>query len=145
MRSQGDDKVKQATELLNKIKEYLEQGKWIRNQEWTNSEISKINKMMLFSTKPIVYLINISKDDYVNKKGKWLKKIKEFVDEKCPGKIIPFSVEYEESIVDQTNVENSQLQKIIHAGNEVLNLIHFFTCGKDEVKSWTIRNGAKAP
>lgn len=37
------------------------------------------------------------------------------------------------------------MQKIIHAGNELLNLIPYFTCGKDEVKSWTIRNGSKAP
>ena len=63
--------------------------------------------MMLFSTKPMVYLINISKDDYLTKKNKWLKKIKEFVDEKCPGKIIPFSVEYEESIAGQQTLENS--------------------------------------
>ncbi len=30
-------------------------------------------------------------------------------------------------------------------GNELLHLIHFFTVGKDEVKSWTIREGVKAP
>ena len=26
-----------------------------------------------------------------------------------------------------------------------MNLIHFFTSGEDEVKCWTVRNGAKAP
>lgn len=54
--------------------------------------------MMLFTTKPVIYLVNISKDDYLSKKNKWLGKIKNVVEEKCPGKIIPFSVEYEQSL-----------------------------------------------
>lgn len=37
------------------------------------------------------------------------------------------------------------IPKIIKTGYEVLNLIHFFTCGKDEVRCWTIRKGTKAP
>ncbi len=53
---------------------------------------------MLFTAKPVVYLINISKDDYISKKNKWLGKIKALVEEKCPGKIIPFSAEFEESL-----------------------------------------------
>ena len=65
--------------------------------------------MMLFSTKPMVYLVNISKDDFLTKKNKWLGKIKAFVEEKCPGKIIPFSVEYEDSIQNESNKEHSQI------------------------------------
>ncbi len=78
----------------------MEKGRWIRNQDWTNSEVNKINKLMLFTAKPVVDLVNISKDDFVSKKNKWLGKIKALVDEKCPGKIIPFSAEFEESIKD---------------------------------------------
>ena len=37
------------------------------------------------------------------------------------------------------------LTKIIHTGYDILNLIHFFTAGKDEVRCWTVRKGAKAP
>lgn len=85
----------------------MDNGKWIRNQEWTNSEINRINKLMLFTAKPVVYLVNISKEDFVTKKNKWLGKIKAFVDEKCPGKIIPFSAEYEESLAKDTLNENS--------------------------------------
>lgn len=32
-----------------------------------------------------------------------------------------------------------------NTGYKTLNLIHYFTCGKDEVKSWTIREGCNAP
>lgn len=37
------------------------------------------------------------------------------------------------------------IPKVIKTGYEILNLINFFTCGKDEVRSWTIRKGSKAP
>ena len=33
----------------------------------------------------------------------------------------------------------SQLEKIVSAGYEHLSLCHFFTCGEDEVKCWTLR------
>lgn len=37
------------------------------------------------------------------------------------------------------------IPKIIKTGYENLSLIHFFTCGKDEVRCWTVRKGSKAP
>lgn len=40
---------------------------------------------------------------------------------------------------------NSALDKIIVTGYKALQLIYFFTAGKDEVKAWTILKGTKAP
>ncbi|KAK4336760.1 hypothetical protein RND71_044062 [Anisodus tanguticus] len=37
------------------------------------------------------------------------------------------------------------LEKIIVTGYKALQLIYFFTAGKDEVKAWTIQLGSKAP
>lgn len=37
------------------------------------------------------------------------------------------------------------IDKIINAGHESLDLINYFTCGEDEVKSWTVRRNTKAP
>jgi len=39
----------------------------------------------------------------------------------------------------------SAIPKIIRIGYDALQLVHFFTCGEDEVKCWTIRKGTKAP
>lgn len=93
----------------------------------------------------MVYLVNISKTDFETKKNKWLVKIKQYVDANCPGKMIPFSVEFEQELLKSEQKEASMVRKIIDSGNEALSLIHFFTTGKDEVKSWTIRSGCKAP
>jgi len=37
------------------------------------------------------------------------------------------------------------LPKIITTGYHTLDLVHFFTCGADEVRAWTVRRGTAAP
>jgi obg-like ATPase 1 len=49
--------------------------------------------------KNVVYLINLSVQDFLNKKNKWLGKIKEWIDKNSPGDIIPYSAEYERDLV----------------------------------------------
>ena len=46
--------------------------------------------------------------------------------------------EEQEKLLKKHNVE-SKMKEIIHTGYANLNLIHYFTCGPDEVKCWTIR------
>lgn len=36
-------------------------------------------------------------------------------------------------------------EKIVKQGFKELNLVNFFTCGEDEVRSWTVYKGATAP
>ena len=38
------------------------------------------------SSKPVIYLVNLSDKDFIRKKNKWLIKIKEWVDKNDPGK-----------------------------------------------------------
>ena len=69
--------------------------------------------------------------------------------------VIPFSARFESKLLNLSEEEGkaycekyhtkSQMPKIITTGYHVLNLIHFFTAGPDEVKCWTIRRGTLAP
>ena len=69
--------------------------------------------------------------------------------------VIPFSARFESKLLNMSEEEGkaycekyhtkSQMPKIITTGYHVLNLIHFFTAGPDEVKCWTIRRGTLAP
>lgn len=58
-------------------------------------------------------MVNISTKNFSTKKNKWLKKIKDWVDENCPGKIIPFSVSYEEALLSGEVKGDSMVPKII--------------------------------
>ncbi|KAI9091102.1 P-loop containing nucleoside triphosphate hydrolase protein [Phlyctochytrium arcticum] len=106
------------------------------------------------TVKPAIYLVNLSKDDYIRNENKWLPKIRAWVAENGGGKVIPFSVEYEQALWDAktagTPLEGelstpSQLPNIIRTGYSALNLIYFFTAGEQEVRAWAVYNGALAP
>ena len=101
-----------------------------------------------------MYLINLSESDLLSKKNKWLGKINQWVTKNGGGKLIPYSVAYENKlyediekqadIIKETGMESS-LRKIINAGYSSLDLIHFYTIGENMIKVWTIRNGFKTP
>jgi len=134
----------------------LNEGQDVRNVDWNAKEIEWLNDLLLLTSKPATYLINMSEKDYLRQSNKWLKPIFAWVNEKSPGsKIIPLSVCLEEKVFPMgaderaayftENKCTSQLDKIIKAGYDSLSLINFFTVGSDEVRAWPIMNGATAP
>ncbi|KYM82302.1 hypothetical protein ALC53_07305 [Atta colombica] len=153
----NDKKLKPEYDTLLKVKGVLtDEKKHIRFADWSANDIEVLNKYLFLTSKPIIYLINLSEKDYIRKKNKWLIKIKEWVDKNDPGAVlIPFSGVFENKILDMDEAEHakyfeehkvtSALDKIIVQGYKALQLQYFFTSGHDEVKAWTIQKGTKAP
>ncbi|XP_035205061.1 obg-like ATPase 1, partial [Stegodyphus dumicola] len=147
----GDKKSKPEYDVLCKIKHLVvEEKRHVRFADWNAAEIEVLNKHLFLTSKPMIYLINLSEKDYIKKKNKWLPKIKEWVDKNDPkAAIIPFSGVFEQKVSEIDPEErqkylaevgaNSNLEKIIVTGYRTLQLIYFFTAGKDEVKAWTIQ------
>jgi len=155
----GNDKTfKNEYEILTKIKKVLiEDKKHLRFGDWNQADIEILNKHLFITSKPMIYLVNLSEKDFIRKKNKWLPKIKEYVDKNDPGAtIIPLSGAFEQKLMDMETDEERKayieetkctpaLEKIIVQGYKALQLIYFFTAGPDEVKAWTIQRGYKAP
>lgn len=145
-------------ETYKKAEELLKQNKPVRFGDWKITEVEYVNELQLLSAKPVVYLVNMSEEDYIKKKNKWLAKIKQWVDEhtkEAPEVIIPICVSLEAKLVDMGPADAAEylkkigstsiLSKVIKTGYNSINLVHFFTCGTDEVRCWTIRKYTKAP
>ncbi|KAI6178194.1 Obg-like ATPase 1 [Aphelenchoides besseyi] len=153
----GNDKSKKPEyETLQQVKELLDQNKFVRHHVWAEKDIENLNKHLFLTAKPIVYLVNLSEKDYIRKKNKYLPKIKEWIDANDPGGVlIPFSGALELKLIEMEPEERekylkehgaaSALDKIVKTGYKALQLEYFFTCGKDEVRAWTIQKGMKAP
>jgi obg-like ATPase 1 len=62
--------------------------------------LTKILQLQLITTKPVIYLVNLTMKDYVRQKCKYLPKIVAWVKEHGGqgSDIIPFSVEFEEKL-----------------------------------------------
>ncbi|KAJ1497643.1 hypothetical protein HMI56_005500 [Coelomomyces lativittatus] len=140
------------TNTIEKLKTMLSADQPIRAGEWTPSEIELINeKIRLITTKPMVYIANVSMNDYLQKKNKWLAKLHQWIQTHGGGPLIPLSVEYEQDRLHTTipNPESettvtSALPKLIKLGYQHLHLIYFFTAGEKEVRAWTVYQGANA-
>jgi hypothetical protein len=74
------------------------------------SQVELIMEKMpnLLTSKPVIYLVNMSATDYIRKKNKWLPKIHGWIQEHGGGVMIPFSVEFESKLWD---VRENQLAK----------------------------------
>lgn len=152
LRCAENDKTKKfELETVQKVHDWVvEKREPVRRGEWSAREVEVINPLQLLTAKNVVYLVNISREDFVSKKNRWLPKIKAWIDEKSPGDpLIPFSGEFELQVLEDNNKaaasDASALSKIILSGYRSLHLHNFFTAGADEVRAWTIRKGTKAP
>lgn len=150
------DKSKRGDlDVLEKIASHLESRKEIRFGEWTTKEIEYLRTLNLLTAKPVIYLVNMSEEDFKKQKNKWLAKIKSWVESRSKDVIIPFSAAVEQTIFEMDEEQAQQyctdnkirsiLPRIIKQGFQALHLINFFTCGPKEVRSWTIHKGCKAP
>lgn len=146
------DTVKKAIEYLENEKKFIHRG------TWTSDEAAILQKYLLITAKPTIYLINFSAKDYTKKscKKEYIVKIKQWVKDNDPGALmIAFSADFEKQLMDCETEEaknelladgaQSALQKIIKEGFKSLGLEYFFTAGEKEARCWVIRNGYKAP
>lgn len=78
---------------------------------------------MFITTKPVIYLVNLSEKDYIRKKNKWLIKIKEWVDKNDPGAIIiPFSGVFENKIIEMEEPERKKYLEEVQATRSVFHV-----------------------
>jgi GTP-binding protein YchF len=66
--------------------------------EFTATHVDLIRDWGLITTKPVIYVVNLSQKNFIRKGSKWLPKIKVWVDTHGGGQIIPVSVDFEENL-----------------------------------------------
>ena len=149
-------KFKDDFERAKKVLEFLENGsKPVRAGVWNAIETEFIEGLSLLTAKPNIYLLNMDTQSFLARKNKWLAPIAQWVKERTGEPVIPFSASYEKELESlglegalarekETGVK-SMMARIIRNGFHDLGLINYFTCGSDEVRGWTVRDGATAP
>ena len=142
--------------LLERIKENLENGISARALDYNEDEQKLVKDMFLLTTKPILYIANISEEQMENADADPLvQKVKEYAS-KENAEVIPLCVKIEEELsglddndkkemLDALGLEESGLDKVIKKSYDLLGLMSFLTAGEPEVRAWTIKKGTKAP
>ncbi len=151
----GDKETAAQIALIEKVLKVLEDGKPARTIEVSEDEDKPFKMLQLLTSKPLLYVCNVSEDDAAdgNDHTKAVQKMADEQGAECV--IISAAMEAEISTLDDdaekaefleaAGLSEPGLNKIIRAGYNLLNLITFFTAGPKEARAWTVREGAKAP
>lgn len=153
----GDKKAKAEAELQDRIKAHLEAGNPVRTLEVNEDEAEVIKGYFLLTSKPVLYVANISEEDLMsgNLENSFVKQIKEHA-AKENSEVIIVSAKIEEELASleesekrellaDYGLEETGLDKLIHSSYKLLGLMSFLTAGEQEVRAWTINIGTKAP
>ena len=155
--AKGDKKYLAEVDLLNRVKAHLEEGKSARSMEFTDEEKAIMADIPLLSNKPIIYVANMSEDDFNGKldSNPFYNEVLQIAREEN-SEVVPICARLEEEIADMSKedkmmfleelgLKESGLDRLIKAGYDLLGLISYLTAGKPEVRAWTITRGTKAP
>ncbi len=140
-----DKEAIQTLEILKKIFESLQNNIAIRELDLSSEEKELIKSFSFLSQKPIIYLINT--DDTYG--------IPQEI-QKSNMKVLPMSVKTESEIITLPQEEQNEyltmigrketgLDSLIRSSYELLDLLTFFTTGKDETRAWPTKKEARAP
>lgn len=152
-----DKKYLAEAEFFTELKKHLEDGKSARSYPASKEELEYLTDISLLSGKPIIYVANMSEDDFIGKieNNKLYQEVCAIAKEEGAG-VVPICARIEEEISDMSGEDKlmflqelgltqSGLDRLIQAGYTLLGLISYLTAGKQEVRAWTINEGTKAP
>ena len=152
----ADKKYQIEIDVIEKVKANLEKGIPARAIDLNDEELEIIKDMFLLTSKPIIYIANISEEQMSNAENdEKVKQVKEYA-QKENAEVIPLCVKIEEELsgldesdkaemLEALGLQESGLDKLIKKSYDLLGLMSFITAGEPEVRAWTIKKGTKAP
>ncbi|MFQ3574142.1 MAG: redox-regulated ATPase YchF [Thermodesulfovibrionales bacterium] len=145
--------------VLQRCKNALESEIPLRQLDLTNDERDTLRHLQFITTKPEIVVINISEIDLNTPQQSELEGIiNNFFEErgiKRGIRVISLCAKTEMEIaqldkeegllfLEDLQIQEPACNRLIKASYELLGFISFLTCGDDEVRAWTIRQGDTA-
>ena len=153
----GDKDAIAELPVLERALAFLKDGRGLWEAKLTAAESTMLRPLSLLTTKPVLYAANVSDAELHGDEGPHLRALRDAVARsEEPARIVPFSAKIEAELAElppadrddflaSLGVESAGLDRLIHAGYELLGLRTFFTAGEQEVRAWTIHDGDTAP
>ncbi|HEU5280611.1 MAG TPA: redox-regulated ATPase YchF [Gammaproteobacteria bacterium] len=149
----GDKTAQHEFALLERIKAQLNEGKPARALNFTKEDLLIVKSFHLLTMKPTLYVANVSETGFTN--NPYLDEVQaRATAENAKVVVICAAMEAQIAMLDdedkalflaELNLTEPGLDRLIHAGYQLLHLDTYFTAGVKEVRAWTIPVGATAP
>ena len=98
----------------------------VQTGEFTQTEVEIIKDWGLITTKPQVYVINMTEKNFIRKGSKWLPKIADWVKQHGGGQIIPMSCEFEQKLFDLQDDPDASKGTSVCETNDLYIHIHVY-------------------
>ena len=149
----GDKTAQIEQQLLQRIKQQLNEGKPVRALDFSKEERPFLSSLHLLTFKPTLYVANVAEDGFTH--NPLVEQVKNIAQaEKAQFVVICAAIEAEiaelddaekEIFLKELHLDEPGLNRLIHAAYQLLNLETYFTAGVKEVRAWTIPVGTTAP
>ena len=151
----GDKDALLEVDLLNKIKDQMNNGVLMNKIDLNESEKEALAHLSFITNKPIIYAANISEEDISSNNNSFALKVLEYAESNnCQFMQLCGKIEMEISklanddkieFLNMYNLKDSALNHLIQLSYDLLGLQTFFTAGEKEIRAWTIKKGFTAP
>ena len=139
--------------MLEKLLPHLEEGLSVRALDLDAEELKIVNTFHLISVKPTMYIANVDEEGFEN--NPHLDTVRAIAEaegavvvvicNKLEAEISELDDEERNEFLQDLGMQEPGLDRVIHAGYQLLNLQTYFTAGVKEVRAWTVKVGATAP
>ena len=153
--AKADKSLQGELSLLNRVYEWLSEGKNVRAMELEEEEAAFVKTLDLLSYKPIIYVANVSDEEIADGDNEYVRQVRSIAEsENAQVTVICAEIESEvaelddeerELFLNELGIKESGLDKLIKASYSLLDLISFLTAGEPEVRAWTVKRGTRAP
>ncbi|HRI07969.1 MAG TPA: redox-regulated ATPase YchF [Nannocystaceae bacterium] len=155
--AKGGDKVeRQALVTCEKVMALLDKGQTVRTMELDDADREILEPLALLTQKPVLYAANVAEHqlaaglqdplvarlvEHAAREGSEVVVISAAIEAEIAG----LSPEERAEFLASIGADEPGLSRLIRKAYELLELITYFTAGKQEVRAWTIRRGTLAP
>jgi GTP-binding protein YchF len=150
-----DPKLKSEFSIVKKLYEALKDGKPARTVEVTDDEMPTLRDLHLLTSKPVLYVCNVSEAEFLDGKSAMADKVAErakaennlslVICSQMEAEIAQLEPAERGEFLASMGIKEPGLNRLIREAYRLLNLITYFTAGEKEVRAWTVPLGSKAP
>ncbi len=155
----GERDAQEEEAVLVQVREVLEKGSPARALEMSARESEVVKQVRLLTSKPVLHVANVGEGDRVGVAKGYLRSLIEGlgdIEGREPREVVRACASLEAEMAElpaedrvellgELGVDESGLERLIHAAYGILDLITFFTSNEKETRAWTLRRGTKAP
>ena len=153
MSKAGDKNALARRDLLERVRDQLDQGLPVRAMSLSEDELLEVRDLHLLTIKRTLYIANVNDDGFDN--NPYLDTMRAHAEAEG-AEVVPVCAAIEAELAElddadkveflaEMGLEEPGLDRVVRAGYHLLHLQTYFTAGVKEVRAWTVPVGATAP